>query len=420
MIDKNKKMKIAQFRFGVISDLVNGVTLPYGEREKIIQSKVKRKWDIPHSRKSSISRSGILAWIKAYKEGGRQIESLMPKARKDRGNPLSLSDIIKQEIISLRIIDPTLTVPTIIKKLKHKGIIRMDENIRPEVIYRWFKKNPNLIKEPCKIQDRRAFEAEMSNDLWQSDVMHGPKAIFKGINKKTYLHAIIDDHSRFILFAKFYTDERLSTFKMVLRSAIERRGVPKILYVDNGSCYSALNLSQITSCLGIDLKHTPPYTPQGRGKIERWFRTVRQKFLPMIEGKISLVELNNKFENWVEEYQNTNHNAINCSPIHKYQKNLICPRPAPKYLFNYFRIIKMRKVGNDRSIRINKKIYEAPLGLIGKFVELHYHEESPDEIEVYFEGKSHGHIVLVNKNINAQLGREYSDGEVFSGNKNEI
>ena len=103
----------------------------------------------------------------------------------------------------------------------------MDENIRPEVIYRWFKKNPNLIKKTCKIQDRRAFEAEMSNDLWQSDVMHGPKAIFKGINKKIYLHAIIDDHSRLILFAKFYTDERLSTFKMVLRSAIEQRGKVK-------------------------------------------------------------------------------------------------------------------------------------------------------------------------------------------------
>ena len=110
--------------------------------------------------------------------------------------------------------------------------------------------------------------------------MHGPRAKVSGINKKTYLHAIIDDSSRYIIHAEFFTSEKLEAFKECLKAAVEKRGLPQKLYVDNGACYSAINLEQITACLGIGIKHSRPYIPQGRGKIERWFRNVRESFYP--------------------------------------------------------------------------------------------------------------------------------------------
>lgn len=421
MLSKEKKMEVAVFRYGLISEFVTGTELSYGEKERLLREKVSRFYQIPHSPRRNIARSSIMSWIKSYKEGGRRIEALMPKPRKDKGNYRKLDPEILEKIRQFRLLNPHDTVPTLIKLMKQKNILSMDENIRLSSLYR-FLKNEKLFKINEAAEDRRKFEAEYANQIWQSDVMHGPRVRDNGINKKAYLHAVIDDHSRYIVHAQFYLNERLDAFKDCLKSALEVRGLPQTLYVDNGSCYSAINLQQITACLGIGLKHSRPYTPQGRGKIERWFRNIRESFLPLHRSVLKLEALNECFKEWVEKYNHTHHSSIGMTPFERYTRKLECIRPAPPQLMNYFRIIKQRKVYKDRSFRINGKTYEAPAVLIDRNVELHFHQNDEDNIEIFYDGRSFGLATILDKHINSRIGREYKNntGKLFDCDREKV
>jgi len=115
---------------------------------------------------------------------------------------------------------------------------------------------------PKAAVDRRKFEAECVNDLWQSDVMHGPRVLVSGKRQKAYLIAILDDHSRLIPHAQFYLNERLSSYTDCLKQALATRGLPRKLYVDNGSAFRCKQLEHICACLGVALIHSKPYTPR--------------------------------------------------------------------------------------------------------------------------------------------------------------
>ena len=169
-----------------------------------------------------------------------------------------------------------MNVPAIIKTLKHKKLIAPDER-SISTVYRYLK-NEELTVVNEEAKDKRAFEASHPNEIWQSDVMHGPRVLVEGKLKKAYLIGIIDDYSRFIIHAQFYLAETRENFLDALRQAVLSRGLPQKLYIDNGSCYKALHLEQVAAQLGVTITHSRPYTPQGRGKIERWFRYVQDSF----------------------------------------------------------------------------------------------------------------------------------------------
>ena len=271
------------------------------------------------------------------------------------------------------------------------------------VLYSFLKKN-NL-ERPKKLIDRRAFEADNPNELWQSDILHGPLVLDGSKKRKAYLIAIIDDNSRLIPHAQFYFSERLDDFKSCLKSAIEKRGLPQKLYIDNGACYKAMNVEQVAACLGIGIIHTPPYTPQGRGKIERWFRYVRESFLSLCRESLGINELNERFYDWIEEYHNKVHSTTGQTPLERYRLDMKCVRVAPPDLYNYFRFIEFRRVKKDRTLRLNGTVFEAPVELIDYRVELRFHRESPEDVEIFYDGRSFGKATLLNKGVNFRVGR---------------
>jgi len=242
-------------------------------------------------------------------------------------------------------------------------------------------------------------------------VMHGPHVRVEGKSKKSYLIAIIDDHSRFIIHAEFYLAETKENFLNCLKEGILKRGLPTNLYIDNGSCFKALHLEQVAAQLGIGIKHSRPYTPQGRGKIERWFKYVQDNFLApnnILKSKEEkLDQLNSKLDEWVDEYNNRVHGTTKESPYKRYQSGLECVRPAPAHLLDYFRQIEFRRVKKDRTVRLMGKILEAPVGLIDRQVELRFHPEDLSHVEIYFQGKSYGMATIVNPHVNSQIGREW-------------
>jgi len=273
-------------------------------------------------------------------------------------------------------------------------------------VYRFLHQQNLMSLTKHKPVDRRKFEAELPNDLWQSDVLHGPKVDVDGKMKKTYLIAIIDDHSRLITYARFYLSEALIYYVDAFENALAKRGLPRKLYVDNGACFRSKHLEYITASLGITLIHSKPYKPQGRGKIERFFLTVRSQFLYGFKEQ-TLDALNNAFKVWLDHtYHQRKHSATGQTPLARFTSQMHCLRTSPANLKDYFRKVARRKVNKDRTIILNGRLFEGPIPLIGKRVELLYHESEPENVEIKYQNQSFGMIRPVNLTVNCRVKRD--------------
>ena len=254
--------------------------------------------------------------------------------------------------------------------------------------------------------DRRKFEAELPNDIWQSDVMHGPKVMVEGRRRKAYLIAFIDDHSRLIPHAAFYLSENLAAFLNALQQALAKRGLPRKLYVDNGSAYRSRHLEHICASLAIALIHAKAYQPQGKGKIERFFRTVRSQFLPPLTAEQSLSALNTAWATWLDAYHQRHHSATGVSPWTRFTDNMHCLRPAPENLYEHFRIVARRTVAKDRTVTLEGHLFEAPVTLIGKRIDLLYHPERMQRVEARYNNESYGLLRAVDTAVNCRVKRD--------------
>jgi transposase InsO family protein len=236
--------------------------------------------------------------------------------------------------------------------------------------------------------------------------MHGPKVLVDERHRKSYLIAFIDDHSRLVPHAQFYLSENLTAFLDALENALLKRGLPRKLYVDNGPAYRSRQLEHICASVAIALIHAKAYQPQGKGKIERFFRTVRRQFLPTVGEKMTLHSLNEALHKWLDSYHQRKHSATGCSPWQRFADNMQCLRPAPENLKDHFRIVARRTVAKDRSVTLNGRLFEAPVALIGKRIDLLYHKDHWQRVEARWNNNSYGLLRLVDTAVNCRVKRD--------------
>lgn len=405
MTDKERE-DVALFRFGVISDLVGSTRLEPGERGRWIKQKAAARWNIPHSQRTRISDNTIRRWVVLYEKSGRQLDSLKPAPRSDIGRTRQVDEDTVLSLVRLRKAKPLLPVAHLIEEMEQKGLVSPGYTLRLSTAYRVLKKAGLSGRPTGEPVDRRRFEAEYPNDIWQADVMHGPQVTVDGKKRKSYLIAFLDDHSRLITQARFTLSENLANFLTVFRAALTTRGLPRKLYVDNGSAFRSRHLEKVCACLGIAITHTPPYTPQGRGKIERFFRTVRSQLLAGLTAE-TLEELNQALDRWVTQDDHRRpHSSTGQSPLERFASRLELIRKPPLELDDHFRKEVRRRVNKDRSVSIDGRHFEAPTRLIGEQVSLLFHEERPEKVEIVLRGESQGFLVSLDPQVNAGLGRE--------------
>jgi len=428
---EDQKKRVAVFRFGVIHDLINGNDVNQGPQEALIRQKSARRWDIPCSEKTRIGRSTILRWLHLYRQSNDKIESLYPAERSDRGESRAMDEETILSLVRLRQEMPTATAPVLIKTMEARGLVAPGTELNLSTVYRFLHQRQLMRINSYQPEDRRKFEAELPNDLWQSDVMHGPLIASGDKMKKSYLIALLDDHSRLIAHGEFYLSESILFYVDALEKALLKRGLPRKLYVDNGPAFRSLHLEHITASLGIALIHSRPYKPQGRGKIERFFKTVREDFLTGFQGK-TLDDLNMAFAAWLTDtYHARKHTATGQSPFARFTSHMACLRAAPADLRDHFRKAARRTVAKDRTLTVGGKLYEAPVALIGKRVEILYHESNPDRIEIRFGKESYGYLLPLDVHVNCRVKRHnhktvleatdvlkpYRGGKLWSGKK---
>ena len=180
------------------------------------------------------------------------------------------------------------------------------------------------------------------------------------------------------------------------------------LYIDNAKIYRSQQLARIAASLGTLIVHTPPYQPEGRGKIERYFRTLRDQFLTNLDPKqsLSLEELNERLWTWIEHaYHRAEHSALGSTPLVRWQRDIEHVRQLPpatdlRRLF-FYRLDRL--VRRDCTFLLHNRFYEAPPHLSGQTIEVRFDPLDNAEVEIYFQGKPQGVARLVDPVVNGQL-----------------
>jgi putative transposase len=229
--------------------------------------------------------------------------------------------------------------------------------------------------------------------MWMSDVMHGPRVADEhGRKRKTYLIALLDDATRVVPYAAFTFSENTASLLPVLEQAVRRRGIPKRLYVDNGSAFRSQHLALVCAMLSITLIHARPYQPAGKGKVERFLRTVRMRLLPTLaeEDFKSLAALNRKLWGWVEgEYHHTPHRGLDGdTPLDRWAMRSDEVRLAEPDVSELFLFEQKRKVAKDRTVSLDGVLYEVDAMLVGETVTLRYAPSKKGRpVQVWHAGK---------------------------------
>src|SRR6266581_1212351 len=399
-----KAEKIALFRYGLIATLVLE-KLPRGEMIRRARELAEHDYDIPSSDRRHISVETLLHRAARYRTGG--LEALAPQPRSDRGKPRVIPPQLAQLIERLKRENPHRNGTTLLRELalvSEDGTVPLSESS----LYRFLKKNGLTKRQLLTKSGFKKFEAEYANQIWQSDVMYGPYVEREGGGKRqSFLCAVLDDASRLIPHGQFYADQGLESLLDCLRQAIAARGVPVRLYVDNGKIYRSRQLERIGASVGILIVHTPPYQPEGRGKIERFFRTVREQFLASIDRHVvrTLADLNARFQVWLDSYHRQKHGTLETTPLQRWQRDIehvrqLSPSTNLRRLF-FYRVDRL--VRRDSTFLVHRRFYEAPPHLAGRRVEVRFDPLDPIQMEIHFEGELVATARPVDAVVNAQL-----------------
>jgi len=403
----DKAEKTALFRYGLIAPLVLE-TLPRGELTRRAQQIAARLYDIPYSGRRSLSVDTLLDWALRYRQDG--LAALSPKPRQDRGQPRAVPPETAALIERLKRENPHRTGTALLRELA----LTSEQNkagLSASTLYRFLRARGLTERQLLldKATAHKKYEAQYANQNWQSDMLFGPWVERPGGGKRqVFLQATLDDASRLIPHAQFYPDQGLNSFLDCLRQAIAARGVPTRLYMDNAKIYRSPQLARIAASIGILIVHTPPYQPEGRGKIERYFRSVREQFLSNLDPKVllSLEQLNQRLWHWIDSvYHCHEHSSLQTTPLLRWQRDIEQVRqlpPATDLRRVFFHRVD-RLVRRDSTFLLQSRFFEAPPHLAGKRIEVRFDPLDPAQLEIYCEGKSEGVARLVDAVVNGQL-----------------
>jgi|GEM_PF-704138 len=399
-MDVHQKEQVAAFRYSVISDFISNVGMGRAERKRVISEKCERKWQIPFSRKTTISKQTIRHWIRLYKLYG--LPSLIPRERSDQGRSRTMDDDTCDALVALRREIPAATVPHLIEMMHERNLISLGTSLKTTTVYRFLHRHKLMHTAEPYLLDRHGWEAQLPNDLWQSIIVQGPMLVMGARQTETHLVGILDDHSRFTIYAQFYLSVELGSYLSALENALARKGVPRNLYVHNGPALRSSQFERTMASLSIKLIKPRPYMRQGKGKIEMWADTMRGRFFPSAKAA-TLGKLNQALDLYLKnEYHQKENSATGQTPFSRFTSKMECLRKAPENIGDFFRMATSRKVANDGTIALFGNLYRAPESLVGKRIKLLYHEATPEKVEIRHKSRSYGIVQAFNHAPRAQ------------------
>jgi transposase InsO family protein len=333
----------------------------------------------------------IQTWYSRYKKDGTT--TVLPKSRSDKGKtrkmmPEEVLEAIEQVRGNFR---GAHNVTAFYRACVEKGLL---QRIAPNTFRRVVKAN-ELLKPDAEVESKRrlAFAKAHANELWQADTMVGPYVTLGAGKVQAKLIAFLDDASRVVCHGEFFTNDNTEALLKSFKTALYKRGLCECLYVDNGSNYSSLEISQVCQRLGTILCHTPVRDGAAKGKIERFFRTVRECFLTQKLDLSSLEALNRAFTAWLEdEYHQREHGSLGMKPIDRFGLDLgrirfLSPGEVNDELFF---VEQDRSVLADNTFSLKNTRFEAPRDLRNRKVQVRFDRFHFERAIVYYKSERMG------------------------------
>ncbi len=293
---------VALFR----AEIIGGLTrreLHRGELQHELARLSKKRFRPPGSSTTrSFSRPTLERWYYDYKRGG--LEALRPRPRSDRGRARALSEAQRKLVVDIRRVHPHASAELILRTLVSDGRIAKGL-ISAGTLRRLFRQHglDRITRRAgSKGHTRLRWEAAAPDALWHGDVCHGPSLLVGQTKKPLRIHALLDDASRYVTALEAHHTEREVDMLGLLANAVRRRGTPDVLYLDNGSTYSGDALRVACGRLGTSLLHARPYDPEARGKMERFWRTLREGCLDFLGSVSSLHDVNIRLWAFLDEH----------------------------------------------------------------------------------------------------------------------
>jgi putative transposase len=375
----------AVFRYGLISEAAR----PLGDEvvAQVLARIAARQHQLPDGSLRRFSAATLRGWLRSYQHGG--LEALSPKTRIDKGSFRSLDEDTAEIIARHRVQHRELSVKLFHEILHADAVLPAGVRVCEATLRRFLKVRGLDKPQRGPARARAKYEMPNPNDLWVADFMHGPKVRTPQGQRKAILCAILDDHSRVAVGARFAFSEETADILHTLRDAITGYGCPKRLYADNGPAFSSHQLPEACARIGCTLLHSEPFDSPSRGKVERFFRTVRARFLPRLspDDLASLARLNERLQHWVrEDYHLRRHGGINMKPLDRFlagAEQTLIQRLAPAELDQAFMGRLTRCVRNDATVKVGGLFYEVPPEFIGARVELRFPVGRPEELVLY-------------------------------------
>ena len=389
--DQRKRVERARetglFRYSLVQELLEP-GLSQAERGWRARELAGRAHEGPGGRRAAVSYSTLTRWRRLYEAGG--FDALVPSPRQPAPRTpeevLALAEALRRE-------RPGRTAAQVRRILRQTAGWAPSDRTLQRLSGRLELGRPAPAEE-----DRRAFgrfECARPNEMWIGDTLHGPAVG----GKKSYLFAFTGDHSRAVMGARWSHHDDVVRMAAGFRPALQARGVPRACYLDNGSPFAGAWLLRGCGVLGVKLVHSRPGKPEGRGKIERFFRTVRDQFLVEVgdgEKVAGLAEMNRLFRAWLETaYHQAVHSETGEAPAARWEKATPEERavPEPALLREAFLWSERRKADKTALVRLHGNVYQVDAWLAGRVVELLFDPFDLDRIEVRLGGKPAGTAV---------------------------
>jgi putative transposase len=372
----------ALFRLMVLGPLASRGELKRGEVSTIIRELASKAYDIPNSKRTYLSAETIKRWYHDWKRGG--IDALQPKERLDKGRT-QLPPRVQERLLQLKQDNPSRSINLIITMMESSGFISKGSIARASV-HRFLKqlKLSKRILPSVNTIEHRSFVAAHAGEIWQGDVLHGPSIQTKDGLRKTYLVSLMDDASRLLAHSAFCFGETALDIEGVLKQAVLKRGRPYKLIVDNGAAYKSGTLQAICARLEIRLIYCRPYSPEGKGQLERFHRTFREQFLNELDlNRVANIdELNARLWAWIESVYHTRPHAglekldtrEHQTPIGRWRHDLAQVRPLTtaiaERLDDIFCHYIVRTVRKDGTVSWEGNFFEVHHHLVGEKITL--------------------------------------------------
>ena len=378
--------EVAQFRFALIAPVIQGL-YPDASATAYYKRVTASPLTLPDGSTVTYSYKTLEKWKSQYSIGG--LDALMPGTRSDKGIPRALNEDAIAEIYRIKEEHPRMNATQIYTHLVRESFIPATVSV--DSVQRFIRHNDLKSARDPNLRDRKSFEEDEFGKIWQADTCYLPHITEDGTSKRVYCIMIIDDHSRLLVGGELFYNDNACNFQKVLKDAIATYGIPDKLYVDNGCSYSNAQLSMICVSLGILLLHTRVRDGASKGKVERHFRTLKERWLYTLDiNKItSLSQFNGMLKDYMRDYNTTFHRGIDTIPLERYQASKDHPRQpeSRQWLDDCFYNRITRKVRKDSTISIDKVCYDVPMQFISAKVEVRYLPDDMTSAYILFDGE---------------------------------